>query len=365
MNKNKYLKYKNKYIKLKNKLGGDCNPRPVEDEIDLITYDVLKDLPPNEIITIPLKYKSYGNEKIINRCYKIESIYKVKNQNPLDPESSIPLSAENISDINFAYYKLYLPPSLQIENNTKIRDGEFNSKNLELVNIPNSVIDIGQYAFAHNFLRIVVIPRSVKIINFRAFYDCKLETILFESDSNITKISQEAFIDNKLRRITIPKSVKSIEEGAFKNNKLELLTKDDMPNIVTIDSEVFAMNKLTSVFIPCSVKTIEERAFSNNELENIIFDRDSKIITIGEYAFSYNKLSILSIPNTVTAIHSYAFIHNKLEFVNISKSVTIIGQGAFYENKSLKEVIIPYKFMNNIYNIFENIFSIKFTYLYD
>jgi hypothetical protein len=240
MYKNKYLKYKQKYLQIKNQFGGDCNPEPTPDDKDPISLEHLNTLPPDEIITIPLN----NNGIIINKCYKIKSIYEWLVRNPTDPESRIPFSPKNIADIKAAYEILSPSPLLSI-NNIRIEHGQFQNQNLTSVNIPNTVITIGNRAFKNNKLKSVTIP------------------------DNVTTIGTAAFQGNKLESINIPRSVRTIGLAAFASNKLISVI---IPNTIeTIGDSAFIFNKLIeSVIIPRRFEPIINEIFDDDIDINII-----------------------------------------------------------------------------------------------
>ena len=76
---------------------------------------------------------------------------------------------------------------------------------------------------------------------------------------------------------------------------------------------------------------------------------------IGYSAFQECKsLSSITIPDSVTSISGYSFAYCKsLESITIPDSVKSIGNGAFYSCKSLKEIIIP----NSVESIGRDAFS--------
>ncbi|MDR1256169.1 MAG: leucine-rich repeat domain-containing protein [Spirochaetaceae bacterium] len=103
--------------------------------------------------------------------------------------------------------------------------------------IPNSVTEIGAYAFFGSQLTSVTIPNSV------------------------TEIGVWAFGGNQLTSVTIPDSVTTIEHMAFSSNQLTSVT---IPNSVTeIGLGAFYYNPLTSVTIPAS-RDIGRDAFPGN-----------------------------------------------------------------------------------------------------
>ena len=166
--------------------------------------------------------------------------------------------------------------------------------NLTSVTIPNTVISIGDYAFAACSLEDITIPNSVTSIGNSAFEGC-ISLMSFIIPDRITSIGDYTFYKCiSLRYVTIPNSVVAIGDYAFA-----------------------ACSKMAIVTIPNSVTSI------------------------GNFAFGYcNGLTSISIPNSVTSIGNYAFEHCRgLTSITIPNSVTSIGNYAFYDCLSLSTVI--------------------------
>lgn len=162
------------------------------------------------------------------------------------------------------------------------------------VDIPNSVINVGNRAFAYcDGLKNVTIGNSVTTIGDYAFSHC-----------------------TSLSSITIPNSVTSIGFYAF--DGCYSLTSAIIPNsLTTIGVGVFGnCSDLTSITIPNSVTTIDFGAF-----------------------WYCSSLTSIIIPNSVTSIGAYAFDNcTNLTSVTIGKSVSTIGNYAFNTCAGLTEV---------------------------
>ena len=92
----------------------------------------------------------------------------------------------------------------------------YSDKELEQIEIPDDVFEIGMCAFEWNYnLKSITIPGTIKTIGVDAFNWCKaLETVVIEDGTK--KIKRGAFrLCESLKTITIPESVTSIERSAF------------------------------------------------------------------------------------------------------------------------------------------------------
>ena len=208
--------------------------------------------------------------------------------------------------------------------------------------IPDSVTDIGDYAFEYCCsMSNMVIPNSVTSIGDYAFYGCRSLSNIVIPDS-VTKIGDYTFsVCSSLSKIVIPNSVTKIGDYAFSD--CSSLSKIVIPDSVTdIGDYAFAHCSLSNIAIPDSVTAIGYGAFSGcRSLSNIVIP--DSVTKIGDYAFSVcSSLSKIAIPDSVTDIGDYAFEYcSSLSNIVIPNSVTSIGAYAFYGCSSLSNIVIP------------------------
>ena len=147
--------------------------------------------------------------------------------------------------------------------------------------IPDSVITIGTYAFDGCGLTELTLGNSVTTIGDYAFIDCRVLTSITVAEGNPTYYSvNNCLIErgtNTLLRgcknSIIPNTVTTIGEYAF--SSCYDLTSIDIPNSVTTIGEwaFYDCSGLTSIEIPDSVITIDQFAFWGcSNLTNIAFD---------------------------------------------------------------------------------------------
>lgn len=233
---------------------------------------------------------------------------------------------------------------------TEIGDYAFSGSELADVTIPDSVMRIGNTAFGHNSLTSVSLGSGIVDIEDRAFEYNDLTSVTIPDD--VTDIGMYAFNENQLTSVTLGSSVESIGYGAFSNNQLTSVTIPDSTQsigsiafrenllesltigigVTDIGDSAFDYNNLNSVTIPGNVSTIGSFAFQFNDLESITIE--SGVTEIGEHAFKNNKLTSLTIPDSVTSIGGSAFKNNNLTTVTIPSSVTSIYDTAFDGNQT-------------------------------
>jgi hypothetical protein len=159
---------------------------------------------------------------------------------------------------------LEIPDTIYGLRVTAIGYQAFKNKKIKSVVIPDTIIEIGRYAFAH--------------------------------DSHPAKASESI-----LEMVTLGKNVKKIDTCAFEEN----------PGLIEI-------------VIPDSVTLIDTGAFSSCGLTNVQFGKGLE--EIGHNAFYGNKIQSLIIPNGVSVVYNGAFNHNPLSEIVIPASLSSLNQ---------------------------------------
>ena len=200
--------------------------------------------------------------------------------------------------------------NIEFENGiTKIVESLFEDCTcLENIEIPDTVIEIGDGAFSNTGLKCVTIPDSVEIMH-------------FENCSN-------------LKSINIPKRVKSC---CLKN-----------------------CSSITSIYIP---KTLVKGSFEYSGIKNVEFEEG--ITKINDDLFrNCTSLEKIEIPDTVTDVGNFAFEHcTNLKYVKISNSVLYIGTQAFNDCGSLEFVTMSKNIKNIQWGAFFNCTNLKLIYI--
>ncbi len=253
-----------------------------------------------------------------------------------------------ITAINF-------PSSLQtvgiraFENNTALR----------AININGNITNIGESAFAGNSaLETVVISSTVTdsetVIGASAFADN--EAIRSVSISGITHIGNDTFANIKtLRTLSLGNGLLNIGNNAFKGCLIATVAFPS--SLQSIGDNAFESNTaLTAVNINGNIVNIGESAFKDNTALTTVSvtSNFNGSVIIGETAFYGDSLITTVSLNGVTEIGDSAFSGlPKLETLDLGQSLTRIGGSAFYNASSLREITLP----NSLIRIYDYAFD--------
>ncbi len=146
-----------------------------------------------------------------------------------------------VTTYNGSSKNVEIPASVQGMAVTAIERDLFNRSDIESVTIPNTVTEIGNYAFTQcQSLKEIVIPEGVKTIGTHAFWYCK-----------------------NLEKVTLPKTVEKIDPYAFSATGVTSLEIPDGQLNSLSEYVFFQCWNLTEITIPQSVTSIDESAFAD------------------------------------------------------------------------------------------------------
>ena len=256
--------------------------------------------------------------------------------------------------------------------------------------IPEDVVKIGGYAFAYSPIEAVEIPSSVSTIDFGAFSNSSLKSVVCKGETPPTLHATSPFsgISSECK-LTVPRGTRQVyieagwTEDIFKGGVVEEdnsdiiefadtvvkaicvanwdtngdgeLSKEEAAAVTTlIDS-----NTNKSVFYGLKAQvtsfdefqyftgltTLEDNAFYGDSIRSIVLP--SSLTEIKQYAIAYCAIKELIIPDGVTHIGDYGIYGNRnLEYIRLSKNLKSISIFAF-GHAPIQQIFIP-KSVNSI-----------------
>jgi hypothetical protein len=258
---------------------------------------------------------------------------------------------------------------------TTIGDGAFSDSYLVNITLGNSVISIGEGAFAGCIhLHTISIPNSVTSIGGNAFYGCTSLSGIQLSNA-LTSIQSSTFSGcSSLRTVVIPNSVTTIGDGAFYN--CAYLGEVVLPgSLTTIGLGAFnRCTNLSTLNFPASVTQVKDLAFAECTKLSTTMNVSQYLTEIGRQAFKqtdvqfivstdnknyasqdgvlFNKMKTVALhcptskttftfPNTLKKIDEYAFSKSMLINVVLPTALDSISKYAFQNCTALNQLTLP------------------------
>ena len=203
----------------------------------------------------------------------------------------------------------------------------------ENLTVLSGVTSIGKEAFAgNNTLKKVILPDTVRKIDFAAFEDCK-ELIQVVVPQGVREIGSSAFSGcENLKYMNIPAKCSKVGSAAFaKCDRLSDISVDESnPFYTCVDGVLYSADGTRLV------QYLAGRPSS-------VYHMPSSVNTIDEYAFwGAPQLADLSISSSVTEIPEFAFANcSGLVNVVLPYSVLSLRAYSFSDCSSLENVVLP------------------------
>jgi uncharacterized repeat protein (TIGR02543 family) len=227
---------------------------------------------------------------------------------------------------------VFIPRNYMGKPVIKIADYGFRDAEMSHIDLPTTLIEIGNFAFLDAYLleRIVMYWRVNKIGNsvFRSCYALN-EIDMFGSSENYTAVDGILYTSDYKTLVRYPIGKTNIKDYV-------------LPDYVeTIEADAFSEVSLTSFTFGSGIKTIKTHAFyRTKDIEHLSIP--DHVTTIEFYAFrEFTSLKTITLGSGITEISSYVFDSCvSLESITIPFSVIFIGYGAFYFCSNLNNVYI-------------------------
>ena len=215
--------------------------------------------------------------------------------------------------------------------------------NEEHIVVPDGITAVGSYAFegVKDKIKTVTLPDSVVEIKEFAFINSTLEKITFSK--NMKKIGWRAFEGNKkLKEVSTLDGIEEIDIDAFYKTPWLAEQKKKNPVVILNDILYDAKDYTGDLEIPNTVRKINDFAFNGNrELTSVKIP--NTVVSIGNSAFDgCSNLTEIQIPDSVTEIKTGAFSFcTSLKEVVLPKHLKVLESNVFSACDKLKKVVIP------------------------
>ena len=237
--------------------------------------------------------------------------------------------------------------------------------------LPQSLITLGDEAFAFNSIEAVTFPDNIVNIGNAAFRNNIISTVNWGAYNQVNTTAEDTkdIPDNPNDEYALD----TREETLYGQGSNESVTGKVIPkrlffynvlkhvnipaNVTVIGRQTFSQNRLETLEIPASVKNIHSYAFYfqavytsetdlskyNNTLKTIIFGKDENgnygLEKICNDAFTVIGLTgTLELPTSLTYIGNHAFQTNEITKVDFNGTAPHIGSDAFYSNNIISIV---------------------------
>ncbi len=198
----------------------------------------------------------------------------------------------------------------------------YENESLESVNIPDSVVNVGENAFSGCVsLPNVQIGKGVKTIGSYAFSGCSLPTSL-----------------------TIPDNVTDIGSGAF-SSCTGLVSATLGEGVVKLGGSCFKdCSSLSSVSLGGNIEEIGSEAFLGTRIYDNEENREDGVLYIGNYLIKANSENVpaeYTVKDGVRVIADGAFSDSYVKKISLPESLISIGRSAFSGCVNLESAPIP------------------------
>ena len=208
--------------------------------------------------------------------------------------------------------------------------GQNSLLSMKRVIVPDGVKRIERWAFAHNYeLESVDLPQSLLEIGENAFYHSAIEEI--KLPDSLLSLGGEAFMScDNLRTVELPESLRSITGNLFREckNLTAVSVSPRSEYFATIDGVLFSKTDKRLITYP--IGRTDERYTVPDGVE-----------VIGRGAFSGSNLVSVTLPEGLRSIEYQAFfVCRNLRSLNLPDSLVSIGESALF-SCALQTIEIP------------------------
>lgn len=247
------------------------------------------------------------------------------------------------------------------------------SKSLRYVDLGEATT-IGEKAFMQcPNLEVINIPDTVVTIEEQAFYEC-LNVVSINLGTSVNKILDRAFANIPFcDKIVVSSDIFTIYARAFENTGISTsgIDVEYADNVVTANLHGLENINVSSVTVGESFNGFKEIVYIENletihiseSCENYYVYKNCLYSKDNELVFVPHSMTTVDIKQGTTAIGDKAFMLSNINVVRIPDGVTRIGEKAFYNAKELKSVRFPETINTIGASAFEGCEKIKTAYI--
>ena len=205
---------------------------------------------------------------------------------------------------NFMFNKVSTIKTVYISNATSIGKQAFEGCTALIdVNLPSTLTNIEEGAFANTKLSSVTIPSKVTLIGDGAFSSTQLSSVTLPS--SLTTIGNYVFMETTIKEVVVPENVTKIGHYPFSSSVVKL-TYNAIDAAYTGTSEGNIALNAQDITFGSKVKTIPDN-FGYNDFNITSLTFPTSVTSIGEQAFAKTGLPSVVVGGNITTLKNKAF----------------------------------------------------------
>ena len=220
---------------------------------------------------------------------------------------------------------------------------------LKVVDLPDSVEELGIGAFAGSGLESFTVPKALRTVHQGAFYKCEhlrevqlndgLEVLGSDERPNGMCLNG-VFEESGLENIKLPSTLKVVEANTFAKCS-DLKSVEFSEGLERIEPGAFLRSGLESVTFPQSLRVLEQATFAMcGSLKTVVLNEGLETLGTDKYntngemyygAFSCSAVQNVHLPSTLKRIEYSAFKGcTDLKELTLPEGLEYIGKQCFY-----------------------------------
>lgn len=217
------------------------------------------------------------------------------------------------------------------EGTERIAESAFaNMRDLTDISFPESLREIGAYAFYNSGLRSIRIGRNVRKIEEQAFGNSSnLSSVIFED--GIEEIGDGAFDNCPIVSVTLPSTIRSLGNrsfscfGGYNDRMMGFRIAENNPYLHTDGTALYRLDGEKKILV--SIYDRQYRSYEDEQLEYTVEPGTTHIAD--EACMNCSRLAKVTLPEGLISIGDNAFAFTGVSSLYIPSSLQHIGETAF------------------------------------